>query len=85
MRKLLPKREIEIVMMVDRDTGVFHLRAFASHPKKRPAEIVGTATLRMEDLREVASMLTERLRIEDQLVKVESATRRLRKRKTANG
>jgi hypothetical protein len=71
MRKFLTKREIEIVMMVDRNTGVLNLRVFATHPKKRRAEIFGTATLRMEDLREVAAMLTERLQIEDQLVKAE--------------
>jgi hypothetical protein len=38
----------------------------------------------MEDLREVAPMLTERLRIEDQLVKAESAARKSKKVKAKN-
>jgi hypothetical protein len=83
MHKRLPKREIEIVMSVDRNTGVLDLRVFATRPKRR-AQIVGTATLRMQDLRDVVPLLTERLQIEDQLVKVESAARRSRKRKAAN-
>ena len=84
MSKRLPQREIEIVIKVDRDTGVLDLRVYAHHPKRRRPQVVGTATLRMEDLRDVVPMLTERLRIEDQLVKAESATRRSKKRKPAD-
>ncbi len=84
MSKRLPQREIEIVMAVGRDTGVLDLRVYAHHPKRRRPQVVGTATLRMEDLRDVVPMLTERLRIEDQLVKAESATRRSKKRKPAD-
>jgi hypothetical protein len=84
MPKPLPDRKIEIVMSVDRTTGVLDLRVSASHPNKRRTEIVGTVNLRMEDLREVAPMLTERLRIEDQLVKAESAARKSKKVKAKN-
>ena len=56
MPKPLPQRKSEIVMMVDRDTGVLDLRVFATHCKRGRAQIVGTATLRMEDLRELAPM-----------------------------
>jgi hypothetical protein len=60
MRKPLTQREIEIVMAVDRDTGVLDLRVYAQHPKKR-AQVVGSATLRLQDLREVLSLMTEPL------------------------
>jgi hypothetical protein len=84
MSKRLPQREIEIDMAVGRDTGVLDLCVYAHHPKGRRPQVVGTATLRMEDLRDVVPMLTERLRIEDQLVKAESAARRSKKRKPAD-
>jgi hypothetical protein len=76
MSKRLLQREIEIAMTVDRSKGVLDLRVYGHHPKRRRAQQVGTATLRMEDLRDVVPMLTERLRFEDQLVKVEAAARR---------
>jgi hypothetical protein len=56
-------------------------KAVAHHSKGRRAQLVGTATLRMEDLREVSPLMSERLRIQDQLVKAESAARKLKKRK----
>jgi len=67
-------------MAVDRDTGILDLRVFAT-PKKRRAQPVGTATLRIEDLREVLPMLTEQLRFEDLLVKAKAAARKSTKRK----
>jgi hypothetical protein len=78
------QREVETVMRVDRDAGAIDLRVYAHHSKRRPAQLVGTATLRMEDLREVVPMLTERLRIEDRLVKAEAAARKSKKRKAAS-
>jgi hypothetical protein len=83
MPKLLPKRGIEIVMMVDRDAGVLDLQIFASHLKRREAQLVGSATLRIGDLRQVLPILTERLQIEDQLVKAEAIARKSKRRKTA--
>jgi hypothetical protein len=83
MPKPLTQREIEIVMAVDRDTGVLDLRVYAHHPKKR-AQAVGTATLRMEDLREVLPMLAERLRFEDLCIEAETAARKSKKRKAAS-
>ena len=85
MPKPLPQRKSEIVMMVDRDTGVLDLRVFATHCKRGRAQIVGTATLRMEDLREVAPMLTKRLQIEDQLVKAEAIARKKGRRQINPG
>jgi hypothetical protein len=83
MSKRLPQREIEIVMAVDRDAGVLDLRVYAHHPKRRRPQQVGTATLRMEDLREVVPMLTKRLRIEDLLIEAEATARKSKKRKSA--
>jgi hypothetical protein len=82
MSKPLTQPEIEIVMSVDRDTGVLDLRVFAT-PKRRRTKQVGTATLRLEDLREVLPMLTERLRFEDRLVEADIAARKLKKHKAA--
>ena len=76
MPKPVTQHEIEIVMSVDRDAGVLDLRLYAHHPKRGPPQIVGTATLRMEDLREVLPMMTERLRFEDLLVEAEAAARK---------
>ena len=84
MPRPMRQREIEIVMAVDRDAGVLDLRVYAHHPKRRRPQAVGTATLRMEDLREVVPMPTERLRFEDQLIEAETAARKSGKRKAAN-
>jgi hypothetical protein len=83
MPKPMRQREIEIVMSVNRDTGVLDLRVFAT-PKRRRAQVVGTATLRMQDLRAVLPMLTKRLRIEDLLIEAEAAARKSKKRKAPN-
>jgi hypothetical protein len=83
MPKPLTQREIEIVMMVDRSTRVLDLRVFAT-PKRRRTKQVGTATLRLEDLREVLPMMTERLRFEDLLIEAEANARKSKKRKAAN-
>ena len=62
------------VMRVDRDAGVLDLRVFATPHKRKRAEVVRTATLRMQDIPDVVLMLTERAQIEDQLAKATSAT-----------
>jgi hypothetical protein len=83
MPKPLRQREIEIVMAVDRDAGGLDLCVYAHHPNRRRLQQVGTATLRMEDLRGVLPMLTKRLRIEDLLIEAEAAARESKKRKAA--
>jgi hypothetical protein len=57
---------------------------FAHHPKKRRAQQVGTATLRMEDLREVLPMMSEQLRFEDLLIEAKATAGKSKKRKAAN-
>jgi hypothetical protein len=81
MPKPFPKTETEIVMSVDRDAGVLDLRVFATQHKRARAEVVGTATLRMQDLRDVVKMLTERLHVEDQLLAAESPARKSKRLK----
>jgi hypothetical protein len=83
MPKPMRQREIEIVMAVDRDAGVLDLRVYAQHPKRRRAQQVGIATLRMEDLHKLLPMLTERLRFEDLLIEAEAAARKSKRRKAA--
>jgi hypothetical protein len=79
-----PPLDREIVMKVDRDTGVLNLGIFVDHPKKGRRQRVGTGTVRMEDLREVAPMLTERLRFEEQLLKAEGCRKKSQERKAAS-
>jgi hypothetical protein len=71
-------------MTVDRDIGVLDLRVYAHHSKRRRAQQVGTATLRMKDLPEVLPMMTERLRFEDLCIEAETAARKSKKRKAAS-
>jgi hypothetical protein len=73
----------KIVMAVDRSTGIIDLGVFALPSKGGRTQTVGTAMLRMADLPEVVRLLTERLRIEDQLLAAESAARRSKKLKAA--
>jgi hypothetical protein len=60
----------QIVMAVDRSTGIVDLSVFA-------------APLKGHRTPEVVRLLTERLRIEDQLLAAESAARRSKKLKAA--
>jgi len=85
MPKPVRQRENEIVMAVDRAAGVLDLRVYAHHSKRHRAQQVGTATLRMEDLREVLPMMTEQLRIEDLLIEAETAARKSKKCKEGAG
>jgi hypothetical protein len=70
-------------MMVDRSTRVLDLRVFAT-PKRRRTKQVGTATLRLEDLREVLPMMTERLRFEDLLIEAETTAKSRRNERRQN-
>ena len=58
MRKTFSKPETHIVMRVDREAGVIDLQVFAADLKLQKTTIVGTANIRVQDLREVVSMLT---------------------------
>jgi hypothetical protein len=73
-------QEIETVIAFDRDTGVLDLRVYDHQPKRRRAQLVGTATLRIDDLREVQPLLTEQLRFEDLCIEAETAARKSKKR-----
>jgi hypothetical protein len=84
MSRLVPQHEIETVMAFDRDAGVLDLRVYAQHSKRRRAQLVGTATLRLEDLREVLPLLTESLRFEDLCIEAETVARASKKRKAAS-
>jgi hypothetical protein len=75
MRKSRLQQQRQIVMAVDRGTGI----VFAIHLKGGQTQTVGTATLRMADVPEVVRLVTERLRIEDQLLAAESAARKSKK------
>ena len=80
MRKTTLQQQ-QIVIAVDRDTGIVDLSVFAKPLQGGRTQTVGSATLRMADLPEVVRLLTERLRIEDQLLAAESAARRSKKLK----
>jgi hypothetical protein len=67
-------------MAVDRSTGIVDLSVFATPVKGHRTQTVGTATPRMADVPEVVRLLTERLRIEDQLLAAESAARKSKKK-----
>jgi hypothetical protein len=84
MSRLVPQDEIETVMAFDRDAGVLDLRVYAQHCKRRRAQLVGTATLRMEDMREVLPLLTEQLRFEDLCIEAEATAKKSKKRTAAS-
>jgi hypothetical protein len=72
MPRTFSKKNTEIVMVTD-FTGVIDLRVFATHPKRRRPEIVGTASLRVQDLRDILPLLRERLLVEDYMRAAEAA------------
>jgi hypothetical protein len=80
MRKSRLQQQQQIVMAVDRSTGIVDLSVFAKPLRGGRTQTVGSATLRMADVPEVVRLLTERLRIEDQLLAAESATRKSKKK-----
>jgi aminoglycoside N3'-acetyltransferase len=65
MRKTASKQEIEMLVSVDHATHILDLKVFTSPKKRVPAELVGTASLRMQDLRDVVEILSRRLQIQD--------------------
>jgi hypothetical protein len=74
MRKTLSKPETHIVMRVDRQAGVIDLRVFAANLRLEKTTIVGTANIRVQDLREVVSLLTQQLQFEDLLARKHSTS-----------
>jgi hypothetical protein len=81
MRKTRLQQQQQIVMAVDRDTGIVDLSVFAKPLQGGRTQTVGTATLRMADVPEVVRLLTERLQFEDLLLAEESAARKSKKLK----
>jgi len=73
----------QIVMAVDRSTGIVDLSVFALPCKGHRTQTVGTATLRMADVPEVVRLLTEGLRGEDLLIEAETTAKKSKKRKAA--
>ena len=56
---------------------------FAAPSRRVEPEVVGTATLRMQDLRDVVALLSERLQFQDQLDAGQAAARKTRKAERA--
>ena len=83
MYKTVLKRQPAIVAVVDHDTDVLDLRVFFAPSRRAESEVVGTATLRMQDLRDVVALLSERLQFQDQLDVAQAAARKTRKAKRA--
>ena len=74
MRKTFSKPETHIVMRVDREAGVIDLQVFAADLRLQKTTIVGTANIRVQDLREVVSMLTQQLQFEELLARKHSTS-----------
>jgi hypothetical protein len=56
MCKTVSKQQPAIVAVVDHDTHILDLRVIAAPNKRVEPEVVGTATLRMQDLRDVVAL-----------------------------
>ncbi len=69
MRKTLSKPETHIVMRVDREAGVIDLRVFAVKLRLQKRQSSALRTFAHKILREVASLLTQRLQFEDLLAR----------------
>ena len=82
MRKTASKPETHIVMRVDRETGTVDLRVFSANLRLQKTKTVGAATLRIRDLREIVSMLTQQLEFEDLLGKEKAVSRGSKKAKS---
>jgi hypothetical protein len=82
MRKTRLQQQ-QIVMAVDRSTGIVDLSVFALPCKGHRTQTVGTATLRMADVPEVVRLLTEGLRGEELLIEAETTAKKSKKRKAA--
>ena len=79
MGKTVSKRQPAIVMAVDRDARLLDLRVFAALNEQVEPEVVGNATLRLQDLLDVLALLSEGLRFQDQIDAGQAAARRARK------
>ena len=65
MRKNTSKLGTQIVLSADHDTGAIELRVFAAPNRNVEPEVVGTASVRMQDLRDVVAILSERLQFQE--------------------
>ena len=75
MRWHISKPETHIVLSADHDTGAIDLRVFLAASRNVEPEVVGTASLRMRDLRDVVEILNERLQFQDALDATKAARR----------
>ena len=83
MRKTRLQQQ-QIVMSVDRSTGIVDLSVFALPCKGHRTQTVGTATLRMADVPEVVRLLTEGLRGEELLIEAETTAKSRRNERRQN-
>jgi hypothetical protein len=81
MRKNISKRQPAIVMAIDQDARLLDLRVFAAQNKHVEPEVVGNATLRLRDLREVVAFLSHEIQMRDWMDDAQAAARRTRKKK----
>jgi hypothetical protein len=73
----------QIVMAVDRSTGIVDLSVFAKPLQGGRTQTVGTASLRMADVPEAVRLVTEGLRGEELLIEAETTAKKSKKRKAA--
>ena len=83
MPKNVSKLETQIVLSADHDTGALDLRVFAAPSRSVEPEVVGTAALRMQDLRDVVAILRDELRLQNHIDAAQRAAKRTRKKKRA--
>jgi hypothetical protein len=81
MCKTVSKRQPAIVAVVDHDTDVLDLRVFSAPSRRVEPEVVGPATFRMQDLRDVVAILSEGLRFQDHIDAGQAASGKGRKKK----
>jgi hypothetical protein len=73
----------QIVMAVDRSTGILDISVFAKPLHGGRTQTVGTASFRMADVPEAVRLLTEGLRGEELLIEAETTAKKSKKRKAA--
>ena len=83
MGRTVLKPATDILMNVDWNTGILDLQVFACPKKGVGAEVVGTATVRLQDLRYLVEVLTERLQVQDYIDAAQAAPKKTRKAKKA--
>ena len=82
MRKTRLQQQ-QIVMAVDRSTGIVDFSVFAKPLQGGRTQTVGTASLRMADVPEAVRLVTEGLRGEELLIEAETTAKKSKKRKAA--